>query len=177
MNPGGFSRLSKDLIIRQLEKELKDRPCFFIAEHGSLSAAALDSLRARLRNGKARYFVTKQSLGRIALERANLKEVSAKLAGNSGFAISSGDPALASKLLMDFAKENENFKVQAGYMNGRIMGVDEIKVLASLPSREVLLARVAGGMKAPISNFVGVLAGTLRKVVTVLDAIAKQKKS
>ena len=62
-------------------------------------------------------------------------------------------------------------------MNGQVMGMDQIKTLASLPSREVLLARVLGGMQTPVSRFVGVLAGTLRKMVTVLDAIAKKKGS
>ena len=60
-------------------------------------------------------------------------------------------------------------------MNGQLVGSDQVKVLAMLPSREVMLARVVGGIQAPISGFVSVLAGTLRKVVTALDAIAKKR--
>jgi len=173
----GFSRVSKDLIIKELEKEFKDKPCFFVAQHGFLPATALDTLRARLRKTNTRYFVAKKSLGKIAMERANIQAIPGKLEGSCGFAFAGGDPVAPSKVLVEFAKENENFKIQNGFMNGQVMLVDQIKVLASLPSREILLAKVAGGMIAPISNFVGVLSGTLRKMVTVLDAIAKKKGS
>ena len=130
---------------------------------------------AKLRGTKARYFVVKNTLGQKALERANLKEMMGHIEGACGIAFASGDPVSPSKVLMDFAKENENFKVQAGYMQGKMMTADQVKVLASLPSREVLLAKVLGGMQAPISGFVNVLSGTLRKLVNVVDAIQKKK--
>jgi large subunit ribosomal protein L10 len=95
--------------------------------------------------------------------------------GACGIAFSGGDPVLSSKILVDFSKENEGFKIQTGFMNGAMMGVDQIKVLASLPSREVLIAKVVGTIQAPLARFVGVLSGTVKRVVTVLDAIAKKK--
>ena len=178
MKATGYSRVSKDLIIKELEREFKDKSCFFIAQHGTISATTIDSLRAKLRTANTRYFVAKKSLFRKALDRANIKALPEDgLEGGIGFAFASKDVVAPSKVLVDFAKDNETFKIQNGFMNGQLMSVNEIKVLASLPSREVLLARVAGGMKAPISNFVNVLAGTVRKVVTVLDAIAKKKQS
>ena len=175
MKATGFSRVSKDLIIGEIEKETKTRPIFFVAQHGTLPAALLDKLRTRLRPAKSRYLVIKNSLGRKAFDRANLQQVSQSLTGSCGIAFSSGDPVLSSKILVDFAKENEVFKIQTGFVNGEMIGLDQIKVLASLPSREVLIARVAGGMQAPLSRFVNVLASTIRKVVTVLDAVAKKK--
>jgi len=175
MKATGLSRVSKDMIIQEIEKELKSRDTFFIARHDFVPAVNLDKLRANLRAAKARYFVVKNTLGQKALERANLKEVIGFIQGACGLAFSSGDPALTSKALMDFAKENENFKVQVAYLNGQMVSADRVKVLASLPSREVLLSRVAGGMQAPIAGFVGVLAGTLRKIVNVVDAIGKKK--
>ena len=81
------------------------------------------------------------------------------------------------KTLVEFAKENESFKVEAGFLSGKLVSKEQVKVLATLPSREVMLARVVGGIQAPISGFVGVLAGTLRKVVTAFDAIAKKKSN
>ena len=175
MKVTGFSRVSKDLIIKELEKELKSRPTFFVTRHDTVSATSLDKLRAKLRGGKARYFAVKNTLGQKALERADLKEMAGHVVGKCGITLTSGDPVFSSKVLMDFAKENESFKVQAGYLNGQIMGADQIKVLANLPSREVLLSRVVGQIQAPISGFVNVLSGTLRKFVTVVDAIAKKK--
>ena len=73
MKVTGYSRVSKDLIIKELEKELKDKKCFFIAQHGTISATIIDSLRAKLRKADTRYFVAKKSLGRKALERTNIK--------------------------------------------------------------------------------------------------------
>ena len=177
MKETGFSRISKNLIIEEITKELKAKPIFFVVQHGTLAASAMDKLRAKLRPAKARYLVVKNSLGKKAFEKAALKQFSENLAGSCGIAVSSGDPVLSSKILVDFSKENEIFKIQTGYMNGQVMSADQIKVLASLPSREVLIAKALGGMKAPISRFVNVLSGTVKKVVTVLDAIVKKKGS
>ena len=175
MKATGLSRTSKDMIIKEVEKELKAHPIFFVTQHGTVSATSMDKLRSKLRQSKARYLVVKSSLGQKAFEKANLKEIAGTFSGACGITFTSGDPVAPCKVLVDFAKENEKFKIQTGYLNGQIVNAEQIKALASLPSREVLLARVAAGIQAPISGFVQVLAGTLRKMVTVLDAIAKQK--
>ena len=175
MKTTGLSRVSKDLIIKEVEKELKAHPIFFVTQHSTISGTSMDKLRAKLRQSKARYIVVKNSLGQKAFEKANMKEIAGNFTGACGITFTSGDPVAPCKVLVDFAKENEAFKIQTGYLNGQIVSVDQIKALASLPSREVLLARVAAGIQAPISGFVQVLAGTLRKMVTVLDAIAKKQ--
>lgn len=175
MKTTGYSRISKDLIIREIETQIKQNPIFFITEHGGISATKLDQLRNKLRKAGARYLVVKKTLGERALRNAKLEAISETLSGAAGIAFTGGDPVASSKVLVEFAKENENFKIQSAYLNGSVVGVDQVKVLASLPSREALLAKVASGMQAPIFKLVNVLAGTLRQVVTVLDAIAKQK--
>ncbi len=177
MKTTGFSRVSKELIIKEIERELGSRPMFFVAQHGTTPANSLDKLRTRLRSVNSRYLVVKTSLGKRALDKAKLQQLSNYLNGACGFAFSSGDPVQSSKVLVEFAKENESFKIQTAFMNGEVIGLDRIKTLASLPSREVLIARALGGMQAPLSRFVGVLSGTVRKIVTVLDAIAKKKGS
>ena len=176
MKTTGFSRVSKDLIIREIEKELAARSIFFVVQQGSTPANALDKLRAKLRTSNARYLVVKNSLAKKALEKTKLEKFSSHVEGCCGLAFSSGDPVLSSKILTDFAKANEGFKIQSGFINGEALGLDKIKALASLPSREVLLAWVVGGVQAPITRFVNVLSGTVRRVVTVLDAIAKKKQ-
>ena len=177
MKASGYSRVSKDLIIKQVEAELKNRSTFFVTEHGKVAASAMDKLRARLRPSKSNYMAVKKSLGIKALERANLKVLSEHMDGACGITFAGQDPVAPSKILVEFAKENEAFKIQAGYLNGEVISTDKIKALASLPSREILLGKVLGQMQAPMSRFVGVLSGTVRKVVTVLDAIAKKKGS
>ena len=176
MKTTGFSRISKDLIIREIEKELATRSIFFVVQQGSTPANALDKLRAKLRTSNARYLVVKNSLAKKALEKTKLEKFSSALEGCCGLAFSSGDPVLSSKILTDFAKTNEGFKIQTGFINGEALGLDRIKALAGLPSREVLLAWVVGGVQAPITRFVNVLSGTVKRVVTVVDSIAKKKQ-
>lgn len=178
MKTTGLSRVSKDLIIKQIEKDLKASEIFFVTQHAGVSGTSMDKLRSKLRQSKAKYSVVKNRLGQKALgKNAKLKPIADQFTGACGITFTAGDPVGPCKVLVDFAKENEAFKIQTGYLNGQIIGADQIKSLASLPSREVLLSRVVGQIQAPISGFAQVLAGTLRKVVTVLDAVAKQKGS
>lgn len=175
MKTTGYSRISKDLIIKEVEKELKAQPIFFLTQHAKVSATSLDKLRAKLRKTNSRYLVVKNRLGQKALERAGMQTLADQFTGACGLTFSAGDPVASTKALVEFAKENEAFKIQAGYMNGKVVSLDQIKTLASLPSREILLARVAGGIQAPLAGIVNVLAGNLRKLVTALDAVAKKK--
>lgn len=177
MKATGFSRISKENLIREIEKAIKARPAFFVAQHGSVSASALDRLRAKLRQNDTRYLVIKNTLGKKAFERAKLQGVAESLNGACGIAFTNGDVIASSKTLVDFSKENETFKIQTGYFNGEIVSLEKIKMLAGLPPKEVLIAKMVGGLQAPLSKFVGVLSGTIRKIVTVLDAVAKKKGS
>ena len=175
MKETGFSRVSKNLIITQIEKELDSKPAFFITQYAGVSSSSLDKLRVKLRGSNSKYLVVKNSLGRRALNRGIFKPLAESMTGACGIAFSSGDPVLSSKILVDFSKENAGFKVQSGFIDGAIISVDQVKQLASLPSKTVLIGQVVGGIQAPISRFVGVLSGTVRRIVTVLDAIARKK--
>ena len=90
--------------------------------------------------------------------------------------MASADPVAVSKVLVTFAKEHEGFKVRGAVVEGQALTVDAVKALAALPSRDVLLAKMVGGMQAPVSGFVGVLAGVLRQAVLVMNAIRQSKE-
>lgn len=175
MKETGLSRVSKNLVIAEIEKEIKKRSGFFVTKHSRVAAIAMDKLRVKLRKVDSRYLAVKGSLARKALKNTGLETLTDKFAGASGIAFTGADPVASSKVLVEFSKQNENFKLEAGFVNGQVISLEQIKVLANLPSREVLISRVLGAMQAPVSRFVGVLAGTLRKMVTVLDAVAKKK--
>src|SRR3989338_6827047 len=140
MKETGFSRVSKNLIIRQIERELDRQPTFFITQHASVPAVSLDRLRAKLRSVNSRYMVVKNSLGRLALKKERFMNLSDSMTGACGIAFSSGDPVISSKILIDFAKANEGFKIQSGFIDGCVIGVDQVKVLANLPSRHELIS-------------------------------------
>ena len=175
MKETGFSRVSKSLMLRQIEKEVESSPLFFITQHNRIPAATLDSLRRKLQGAQSRYLVVKNTLGKRALKNKDLGNFGDSITGPCGIVVGGGDPVALSKILMDFAKANEGFKVQIGRMEGQAVGAEQVKALANLPPKEVLIAKVVGGIQAPISRFVGVLSGTLRQMVTILDAIAKKK--
>ncbi|MBI4353428.1 MAG: 50S ribosomal protein L10, partial [Candidatus Omnitrophica bacterium] len=140
MKVTGFSRTAKDLAIREMEKEVKEHTAFFIARHeGGVSAFSLDKLRAKLRP-HSRYLVVKNSLARRVLSQARLTLLAESLNGTCGMTLTQGDPVAPCRILVDFAKENQNFKIQGAYVNGSVLLPDEIRVLAALPPREVLLA-------------------------------------
>ena|SRR3989338_8474275 len=175
MKESGLSRLSKNLIIKQVEKELEMSNAFFLTQHTAVPAASMDKLRANLRSVNTKYMAVKNSLGKKALGNEKYSNLSEFMTGACGFVFLSEDVVGSSKVLMDFAKGNEGFKVRSGFMGGALINGEQVKALANLPSREVLITRVVCGVKAPISSFVKVLSGTIRKVVNVLDAIAKKK--
>ena len=177
MKETGFSRVSKNLIIKQIEKELEARPAFFITQHTSVPAASLDKLRTKLRVANSRYLVVKNSLGRKALKKEKFSTLSEQMTGACGIAFSSGDAVLSSKILIDFAKENEGFKVQSGFIDGAVIAADQVKTLASLPSREALLGQVAGVLQAPIRKLAVVLSASIRSLAVVLNAVSKKKEN
>ena len=88
-----------------------------------------------------------------------------------------GDVSENFATLQEIKKENKELKVKVGVLDGKVIGADEIKALASLPPKEVLIAKMLGSMNAPISGFVNVLQGTIRNVVYALEAVRKQKES
>ena len=97
------------------------------------------------------------------------------LEGTTALATSEEDYVAAAKILCEYAEKNKNFEIKSGYVDGGVLGVDEIKDLAKLPSKEVLVAKALGGLNAPISGFVTVLNGNIRGLACVLNAIAEQK--
>src|SRR3989338_7322814 len=140
MKETGFSRVSKNLIVRQIEKELDQHPAFFITKHASVPAVSLDKLRTKLRSVNSRYMAVKNSLGRRALKKERFMNLSDSMTGACGIAFSSGDPVISSKILIDFAKANEGFKIQSGFIDGSAIGADQVKAMANLPSRHELIS-------------------------------------
>ena len=119
---------------------------------------------------------------RIAAKEAGIEGIEEHLEGTTAFAFSSTKKVIFVGTLCGFNKKNkledaEVLTVKVGMVEGKVIGVDEVKALATLPSREELIAKLLGSMNAPISNTVNVLQGVIRNAVYVLDAIRSQKES
>ena len=130
---------------------------------------------ARCRAAGVQYHVIKNTLARRVIAEGDLKPLGKLLEGPNAWAVHKTDEVAAAKVLSDFAKDHQNLKIRGGFVDGRVISIDEVKALAKLPSRDVLLAQVLAGMQGPMVGFAGVLTSMLRGFATVVDAYAKKR--
>ncbi len=144
----------------------------------SISGYTMDDANTLRQKGRAvgvEVMIAKKSLLNRALEANGFTIQSDELEGSILTTIGFDDEVAAAKLMAEFAKERETIQIVGGILEGKFVGSTAIKQLATLPSREELLAKLVGSLNAPISGFVNVLAGNLRSLVYVLNAIKATK--
>lgn len=163
--------------VAKIQELLSNSKCTILVDFCGLTVAQDTELRRKMREAGVHYNVVKNTLLRIAAEQAGIEGLEPSLEKNTAIAVSPEDPVAVAKIVCEFAKENKELKVKVGVLDGKVIGADEIKALASLPPKEVLIAKMLGSMNAPISGFVNVLQGTIRNVVYALEAVRKQKES
>lgn len=170
-----LGKLCKERMIEEIVSRFEERPNFFITSYMGLSNTDMEILRRSLKKSSSRYFVVKNAVLNIVLDKLKVKAAAPMVEGGVGISLSGEDIISTCKALTIFAKDHDKFKIKGGYMDAKFISPERIKELASLPSREVLLAQVVGGIKSPITGFVNVLGGVLRKFVYVVDAIKRKK--
>lgn len=173
---------AKQAVVAQLKEQLESAKGVVLTSYKSLTVAQDTELRRELREAGVSYHVVKNTMLRIAAKEAGIEGIEEHLEGTTAFAFSTEDAVAPAKVICGFIKKNkledaEVLTVKVGMVEGKVIGVDEVKALAALPSREELIAKLLGSMNAPISNTVNVLQGVIRNAVYVLDAIRSQKES
>jgi large subunit ribosomal protein L10 len=143
-----------------------------LTEYRGLKVA---ELRASLRGSSTEYRVLKNTLTSIAVREAGYEDLVGLLQGPTAVAFVHGDPVQAAKDLAEFARTHPALIVKGGVMDGKVLGADEVRRLATLESREVLLARLAGLLQASAQQTVNLLAAPLRQVATMTAALRDQK--
>ncbi|WP_337411432.1 50S ribosomal protein L10 [Mitsuokella jalaludinii] len=177
----GFTS-AKQAVVAQLKEQLESAKGVVLTSYKGLTVAQDTELRRELREAGVSYHVVKNTMLRIAAKEAGIEGIEEHLEGTTAFAFSTEDAVAPAKVICGFIKKNkledaEVLTVKVGMVEGKVIGVDEVKALAALPSREELIAKLLGSMNAPISNTVNVLQGVIRNAVYVLDAIRSQKES
>jgi large subunit ribosomal protein L10 len=147
-----------------------------LTEYRGLKVAELGELRASLRGSSTEYRVLKNTLTSIAVREAGYEGLVGLLQGPTAVAFVHGDPVQAAKDLAEFARTHPALIVKGGVMDGKVLGADEVRRLATLESREVLLARLAGLLQASAQQTVNLLAAPLRQVATMTAALRDQKE-
>ena len=163
--------------VNLLSMKIKSAKSIVFADYRGLTVEQDTALRSALRAAGVDYKVVKNTLTRFAAKENGLDGLDPILAGPTAMAISTEDLIAPAKVLAEFAKKYEKLEIKAGVIEGKVIDVNGVKALAELPPREVLIARVLGGLNAPISGFVNVLNGNIRGLVVALNAIAEQKAS
>jgi large subunit ribosomal protein L10 len=139
--------------VSEVTTKLKESSCVVITDYRGLNVAEVTELRKQLREAGVEFQVIKNTLIRRATANAELTALDEHLSGPTAIAFSKEDVVAPAKILSEFAKKNENLKVKAGVVEGRVVDVAQIKALADLPSREGLLSMLLSVLQAPIRNF------------------------
>ena len=139
-----MQRTRKAEVIETLETEFKSASSMIVADYRGLSVSQLAQVRNDLRGLDARFQVLKNTLGRIAAERADVADVEPLLKGPTAVAFCRSDPAPVAKRLNDVARETRVLVLRGGLVEGRVLDADAVRTLATLPSREVLIAQLLG---------------------------------
>ncbi|MDD5396463.1 MAG: 50S ribosomal protein L10 [Candidatus Moranbacteria bacterium] len=163
-------------LVKELSEKIKVAKSLVFVDFKGLKVKDLTELKKSLRAEGVGYFVVRKTLLDIALKNAGIEGVSIKgMEGQVAISLSNNDEVAAAKIIDTFAKTNENIKLLGGVLGTQVMSAAEVKALAKIPSKEQLLGQLVGTLNAPISGFVNVLAGNLRGLVQVLNAVKEQK--
>lgn len=165
-----MARSDKEDAVAELAEEFRTSSAAVLTEYRGLTVAQITALRRSLK-GVANYAVTKNTLTKIAAREAGIEGLDDLLTGPTAIAFIKGDPVEGAKSLKEFAKDNALLVLKAGYMDGRILDASEIKKLADLESREVLLAKLAGAMKASMSQAAALFVAPLSQAARTVEAL------
>lgn len=161
---------SKKAIVAQLTERFQNAQAGVLADYRGLTVEQDTKLRAKMREAGIEYTVLKNNLVRFAAKNAGLDELDPILHGPTAIATSVDDVVAPAKVLVDFAKENEALELKGGFVDGKVISIDEVKVYAAIPSKEVLISKMLGSLQSPI----GALARTLQAIVDQ-EAVPGQK--
>ena len=164
----------KQAYVEELAEKLKNSVAGVIVSYMGITVADDTALR---RKAGVEYAVVKNSMLRRAADKVGLDGLDNVLEGSTALALSPTDHVAAAKILSEYAEKSKTFEIKAGYVEGKVIDAAGVAELAKMPPKEVLVAKVLGGLNAPISGFVNVLNGNIRGLVVALNAIAEKQSA
>ncbi len=165
----------KEAIIKDTAERIAGVNGFYLADFSGLTVARITKLRKLCREQGVQFRVIKNTLLRRAFNDRGITQLDEHLVGNTGLVFSTTSETAPAKILADFAKENEKLKVKAAIVDGRLFDAKAIAVLASLPSREVLLSQVLATFIAPMSQFLAAINAALAQPANMADALHRER--
>ncbi len=162
--PSAKALEEKKKLVAELVEKMKNASSGVLVDYKGITVADDTKLRADMRKNNVDYSVMKNTLIRFAAKEAGLEGLESVLEGTTALAISADDLIAPAKIVAEYAKKNEDiFNIKAGFMDGKVIGVEEIMAIAELPSKEVLLGRLVGSLQSPILGLALVLKAISEK--------------
>jgi large subunit ribosomal protein L10 len=169
-----MAKADKATAVAEITEQFKASTATVVTEYRGLTVANLAALRRSL-GGTATYSVAKNTLVKRAASEAGIEGLDELFAGPTAIAFIKGEPVDAAKALKTFAKENKALIIKGGYMDGAALSVAQVEAIADLESREVLLAKLAGAMKAKTSQAAGLFQAPLSQVARLVAALQEKR--
>ncbi|MEZ5219714.1 MAG: 50S ribosomal protein L10 [Ilumatobacteraceae bacterium] len=169
------AKTEKAAVVAEVKTKLDECQAVFITEYRGMTVGQLADLRNQLRPAGTEYKVYKNTLVRRAAAEAGIEGLESQLVGPTAIAFVNGDIATAAKALREFAKTNPMLVVKGGALGTAVLSEADVKALADLPSREVLLAQIAGAFQAPMVKMAGLLQALPRNFAYGLKALIDQQ--
>jgi len=156
---------------------IQDSQAIVLAEYKGLTVSEMEELRGKLREVGSRMSIIKNTLAKVALNEAGISDLDEDLLGQIAFIFSNEDAVSGPKVAADFARAHDVFKLISGHYAGNRLDLDELKALASMPSKEELRSKLVGILMAPLADLVGTLTAPLQELAGTLDAkVAKMNE-
>jgi|OM-RGC.v1.021134316 large subunit ribosomal protein L10 len=168
-------KADKEQLVAELSAQVKDSDALFLTNYKGLTYLQQTAVRSEIKEKGSDFKVVKNTLLKIALNNNDIDSMDSYLVEPTACAIVTGDVAAVAKTIKKYAKEFDKFEIKAGYLDGNVLTANDVNVLADLPSRDELLAKMLSSMNAPVSNFVSLLANIPRSLVNVLTAVKDKK--
>lgn len=163
--------------VREIQKWFDEASLVVFTDFRGLNVAEMKELRTKLRDVGGDYRVVKNTMTRFAIQNQELEGLLPLTDGPNALMFSAGDPVEPAKVLYDFIKVRKKLEVKGGLLEGTVVDATQVKTLSTLPSREVLVAQVLGGLQAPIYGLAYVLKANITGLVRALDAVREQKEA
>lgn len=164
---------AKKAQVAQVAEAINGAATGVLLDYRGLTVDEDTKLRNDLRAAGVKYFVVKNTLLRLAANQVGLEELDSMLHGPTALALSE-DPVAPAKILFDFAKDNDKVEIKTGFMDGKVLSMDELTALAKTPSKDTLIAKIMGSLNAPVSDLVRLLDTIAKGEDEIPELIAKK---
>lgn len=167
---------AKQAQVEELVEKLQKASAGVLVDYRGLTVEEDTELRVKLRTAGVDYKVVKNTLTRFAANQVGLEALDEALNGPTSLALGFDDPIPAAKILVDFAKDNDKLEIKAGFLDGKVISLDEIKKLAETPSKDVLIAKIMGSLNSSVSKLVRTLQALVDNGVEPADITTEAKE-